>query len=158
MIKHIWSVLAQKSIIESESNSLSIIDVIEELTVGLNKNAPAFPADASINIPLNYEIVSYFISDKKNPTPKATMLINLKDPKGNIIKTFEPQIVWEAGKDRLRVKIKIIGLTVKGPGLYTYEIRLKEEEQNEYKTISELPLVVKIETSSASPNNKRSQK
>lgn len=149
MIKHIWSVLTQKTIIEQSTNSMSLIDVLEEINIGLANDMPEDKAPSNINIPIAYEVVTYLRSDIIDPIPKASIRINLINPKGKILNKFEHELDWEKGKHRLRVKTRILGLSVDMAGEYIYEISLKEDSED-YKVISELPLQINISNKEAS--------
>lgn len=141
MIKHIWSILVQKSIIESQTNSLSLIDVMEELTVGINKVKSSNEKDSTINVPINYEIVSYLSRDREDIEPKIK--IEIINPSNKILKVFEYPIAWEKGKQRMRVRMCINGLGVDEGGSYTFKVWLKEDKEN-YKIAAEIPLLVNI--------------
>ncbi|MCL5019819.1 MAG: hypothetical protein M1426_05070 [Patescibacteria group bacterium] len=138
MIKHIWSILAQKAIIEAQTNSLSLIGVLEELTVGINKS----PNNKSsiVNVPISYEVVSYLSRDNEGANPE--MKIEIFNPEGKMIKSFEYTVNWEKGKSRMRAKVNINGFVVDGEGNYMFRIELKEK--GEYRTVAELPLLVKL--------------
>lgn len=145
MIKHIWTVLAQKAIIESQSNSLSLIDVMEELTVTISKKAPKDLKIATINIPISYEVVSYLLKDSKNNEDNPLIRIQILNPKGKIMKSFEHLVAWEKGKERMRTRAHIMGLNVDLPGNYIFRIYLKEKIEDEYSQVAEIPLKVKIQ-------------
>ena len=138
MIKHIWSIIAQKAMIEAQTNSLSLIGVLEEITVGINKNLNN--ENSTINVPINYDVVSYLSRDKEGPNPE--MKIEIVNPAGKIVKSFEYIVDWEKGKQRMRAKVNINGFVVDGEGNYTFKIGLKEN--GDYKTLAELPLLVRL--------------
>lgn len=145
MIKHIWSILAQKSIIEAETNSISIIDAMEQLTVGaaqINTDKPA--TNTNISVPIAYEIISFLTKDNKDKEVNPMIMIQLINPKDKILKTFERQIKWEAGKDRMRARARIMGLPIDISGIYFFKVGIKEEGEKEYKTVANLPLDINI--------------
>lgn len=156
MIKHIWSVITQRAIIEGRTNSLSLIDIMEEVTVGIRRLKPTNEEISIINIPLTYEIVSYLITNDEKNIENPLIKIDFINPKGNILKTFEHEIKWEQGKPRMRARITITGLSVNIPGTYIYKISLKEKSEKEFKPIAELPLDIKI-TEESSPNAQKNK-
>lgn len=144
MIRHVWSVLAQKAIIESQTNSLSLIDVMEELTVGVNRKEPNSNKGLLLNIPITYEVVSYLIKEVKDEDTNPMMRIQIINPEGKVLKTFENAIAWEKGKARMRARANIIGLAVDLPGTYMFVLGLKDGRDKDFKTVAELPLDIKI--------------
>jgi len=62
MINHIWSVLCRESIIDIDSNTISLINVVEELIVDLKPDVK-LPMGEKLNINVNYEVVSMWSRD-----------------------------------------------------------------------------------------------
>ena len=56
MINHIWTVVCTKSVIDSDTNNISLIDTIERLRINLPIGQSS--NTAPINISINFEIVS----------------------------------------------------------------------------------------------------
>jgi len=61
-IKHIWSVLCRESLINKDDNVISLNGVLEQLTVGLKPDRDG-KLPEKVNIPINYEIVSFWIKE-----------------------------------------------------------------------------------------------
>ena len=59
MIKHIWSILCKESIINQDDNNLSLIDVLEQLQVVAVPQGEVKETEPSINVPINYELVTF---------------------------------------------------------------------------------------------------
>jgi hypothetical protein len=64
MIKHLWSILAEKTSVDQQTNNLSILGVLEELTL----QAPdeiKFP----VTLPVRHTIVSFWQKTKWRKKP-----------------------------------------------------------------------------------------
>ena len=79
MINHIWSVLCQRSVIDSKSNNISLIDIFEKLEVNLSVPVSEGKNKVKkINVPVNYEIVSLWTYDKEDQGKKLVLLAGLE--------------------------------------------------------------------------------
>ncbi|MEK7103001.1 MAG: hypothetical protein AAB870_01490 [Patescibacteria group bacterium] len=143
-MQHIWSVLCQKSIIDRESNLLSIIDCLEEINFTTEKNIID-----SVVIPIEFQIINFWIID--NNLSSLTLKIDLLDPDKSIISNYENSFAINKGALRFRSITKIQGITATKSGRYTFRISTKDNEKNLYNIMSELPLDIKITTAKSLP-------
>lgn len=145
MIKHVWSVLCRSSVIDKETNNISLNNVFEQLGVDIKiKKTASNKTVEYINIPIEYEIVSLWLKIDKQKSLKADIKIELVDPKNKTNKTFNQIINMSSEMKRLRSRLKIAGLTLSVPGDYFFRIKIKEEGQNNYRDVAELPLEVNL--------------
>jgi hypothetical protein len=143
MLKNIWSILCARSIIDKETNNISIYDALEQLEVEVKiKNNEGIPV--AINLPIEYEVVGMWLRENTEKEIKAELIIELFNPKGKIIKTFNQSIEMPAKMKRLRSRLRIKGFTVEMPGGYLFKVKIKEADQVEFRVVSELPLEVHI--------------
>lgn len=150
MIKHVWTVLCKESTINQDDNVISLFGVIEELTVSLTpvkggqKGEQKSPITERFNIPLKYELVSMWIRDEYEKLIKLDVEMILFNPKGQELNKFVQEIIIPAGIKRFRSRMKISGIVIQGEGEYYFKVGIKEKGKEVYKTVSELPLEVKI--------------
>jgi len=142
-MKHIWSVLCLKSIVDIDTNSLALHDCIDELRVRLIKSK--IKKDEKITVPANFELVHLLFDEDVNKDRKFEIKIELHDPKNKKISDFSGGFVFPKNKKRFRVRMKINGMPVTSKGTYIFKIKIKEQAQNEYHKVAEIPLDVKIE-------------
>lgn len=145
-IKHIWSVLCKESVINQDDNLISINGALEEFTVSIAPSDPKISAiPAKLNIPVHYEIVSFWV--KENPKETVTIQIeySLVDPKGEslFIKIQDLKILENI--KRYRSRMKITGLPLTQSGDYTFMVKKKEPESNKFELMVKLPLEVKLQ-------------
>lgn len=143
MIEHIWSILCQKSVIDNDTNNLSLIDTLEELTVGLKVQSGIAIAE-EVNVPIPYEVVSFWVRDDSSATINPLLRLELFNPSNKKTKTFEHKIEFPKGTKRLRSRLKIIGIGVTIPGTYKFVVSIKEEESKSFMKVAEIPLDVTI--------------
>lgn len=148
MMQHVWSVLCGRSVIDIETNNLSLFDVFEDLKVDVKSNTLSETnggtINKKINIPIKYEVVSMWSKDKDIKVATGTMQIELIDPTGKSLKSFNHNLEIKEAYNRIRSRIKITGIELTISGTYIYRIKLKEGDKENFRTVVEIPLAVKI--------------
>ncbi len=144
MLKHIWSLLCAKSIIDSETNNLSVFDVFEQLSININvADQGSLPA-GQINIPVQYEVTSLWLREDKDEEFKGELQIEVINPDSKSGKTFEQPILLPAGTRRLRTRVKITGLVVSEAGDYLFKVKIKQPGEKEFIVVAEIPLEINL--------------
>src|SRR3989344_6467803 len=111
-IKHIWSVLCRESLINKDDNVISLNGVLEQLTVGLKPDRDG-KLPEKVNIPINYEIVSFWIKEVDyTEEAKADIEIKLLEPGGKKIIGIIKKMIIPKNIKRFRSRMKIAGLTI----------------------------------------------
>lgn len=154
--KHIWSILCQSTSIDRDSNRLSILNIIEEVTVQKLNNV-GIPVDqkrliqagsikAPSIVPLEFEIMSLFerLDDKDSNILTKKAQLELTDPLNKSLLTQIIEINFPKGFKRLRYRIKINGLPITTAGAYRFIIRIQESEDLRFTQITEIPLDIKF--------------
>ncbi|MBI4067534.1 hypothetical protein HY407_04060 [Candidatus Gottesmanbacteria bacterium] len=143
MIKHIWSILCRRSIVDNETNNISINDVFEQLSVDLKVKKSDADKVKLINIPIEFEVVCMWVKNDKTPF-KGNLNVEILNPKGTVVKNFEQPLEMPETMKRLRSRLKIMGMVVEEPGDYIFRVNVKEEGQKLYKAVAELPLEINL--------------
>jgi|SRR3989344_7063953 len=144
MLSHIWSLLCNKSLIDTDTNNISIIDVFERVDVNA-KIALKNKQTLRVNIPVHFELVSFWFREKNNQVIKADVKVDFLNPTKEKIKTFSYKIEIPNNLKRLRSRLKINGLTLYTSGDYFFKIKVKEEGQKNYRIVAEIPLEVNLQ-------------
>jgi len=138
-MKHIWSIICQNSSIDRDSNSLCLLNTVEEITI---KNASRSDMVGKKQVlPISFEIVSLWqISDANKGA--LNIVGEFVDPSGKLLDTYERKIDIPVGFGRFRNRIKINGFSITGPGIYW--IKIKRNDKKKSELVAELPIEVKI--------------
>ncbi len=152
-IKHIWSVLCQDSTLNQDDNVISLNKIIEELSINLNPSVQGLvsPLPEKLNLPVNYEIVSMWFKERKEEKVDAVTEVTLVSPDGEELLKAALKFSMPENIRRSRSRLKIQGIIVKKSGDYIFKIKVKENDNTEFKLVSEIPLEVKMELQR--PNN-----
>lgn len=142
MINHIWSLLCRRSVIDSETNNLSVYDILEQLTVDIKIKKGNEDKATKINVPIEYEVISFWIKASEIKEFKGGIRLEIVNPEGMVEKTFEQPLEIPKDKRRLRSRIRINGFVADMPGNYIFRISYKESTKEQYKKAADIPLEV----------------
>ncbi|HWY80282.1 MAG TPA: hypothetical protein VNW29_08040 [Candidatus Sulfotelmatobacter sp.] len=143
MLKHIWTVLCRKSVIDSETNNISLNEVMEQIALDLKLKEQDAKNVKTINLPLEFEVVSMLFKETKKLT-KADLKVEFINPQNKIFNTIAQTFEMPETMRRMRTRIRVLGLAVEESGDYIFRVSLKEEEDKTYKTVAEVPLEVHV--------------
>ncbi len=141
MVKHIWSVLCEESLINQDNNSLTLSKVIEGIEVKLKDSEPK---TQKIVLPLNFEIVTMLTTSKKEKDTKIELQVVYLNPAMDQIGKNVLPVIIPAGKTTMRNRLKMSGLPVQDAGKYVFLISIKDENDKDFRTVAELPLFITI--------------
>lgn len=149
MAKHQWSILCKRSIIDKDDNSISLIDVIEEL--GILGQLSQDLADKSMSIArarkstsMGLQLISLWVRSNRKKSEVDFARVQVKGPKGERLITQEYNIELNTSI-RTRSKMHFPGIPYAGVGIYTYITQQKKGTKNKprWTTVSELFLDLK---------------
>ena len=140
-MKHILTVLCQKSSIDNETNLLSLFNCVEELSLIIDKTkAPK----GDLVIPIEFQLVSFWTVENPNKDNVLEMRGELLDPSEKTLTKFENKFNIKKGVLRFRNRHNFQGLPITEVGRYIIRMMQKKEYKKEFETVIELPLDIKI--------------
>ena len=134
MIEHMWSILCTKTLIDSEKNNISIIEIIEELSVE-NFTKPGI-------IQIDYEIMSLWYRDKTKKKESVEYKINLVTPSGTGKGGPDVKCVFESGIQRNRPRVVFEAFPLEELGIYKFQI-LEKKSNDKFLEVAFIPITVK---------------
>lgn len=143
-MRHIWSVLSDKSLINEDSGQISMIDCLE--VINLPEEMAREIEGKKVNIPIKLEILSLWVDENNNVDSdrKIDVKIDYIDPKGNEMGSLPQTFELHKGFKRIRSRIKVIGLAVNGLGDYLFRVSFKDNKDKDYLVASEIPLTIQV--------------
>jgi len=143
MPKHIWSVICRKGSIDSETNLISLLDVLERIDVAIEKTegVSELPKSGGILLPFEAELVSFFTCDPREESEVITEFLN---PNGQILLAETHKLKVKAGDKRVRSKLKLSNLPVNKSGAYIFKVSIKDTSSNKALIVAEIPLDIEI--------------
>ncbi len=141
MIKHIWSVLCIRSVIDSDNNNISLMNILEQIEVHIKDKKKI---KNKIKIPINYELVNFWAKTKADEKVAMTTTVEIIDPNNKKLKTMKKDLVIPTNKLRMRERIKIQGFVFVDPGTYHFRVKYMTAKDKRSKQVAEIPFVVKL--------------
>jgi hypothetical protein len=141
-MKHVWSILCQRSSIDFETNSLSLFDCLEEMNVVINKTE--LVKNDKIIIPVEFQLVSFWSIEDSEKDNILKIKGELVDSKNKILNSFENSFNIKKGIKRFRNRTNVKGLPITEEGRYYIKVWQWAEKISKFEVVSELPLDVKI--------------
>jgi hypothetical protein len=141
-MKHVWSVICQKSSIDFENNFISLFDCIEEMSLVIDKDKA--PHDGKIVIPAEFQLVSFWSIEDSSRDNNLVIKVDLVDPQGSVLNNFSSSFVVKSGLARFRNRANIQGLPITTEGRYYFKVWQKDEAKENFKLVAELPIDIKI--------------
>jgi hypothetical protein len=147
MIEHVWSVVCSKSIIDGESNNISLLEVIEQVNVpapphvNLEVPPPADPSEAKAAIAIPFELVTLWTRAFDGEASQGKGRIATIGVSGNR-KEFPPFDINLMANDRIRTRARFMGLEYRQPGRMSFIVELKNDGEDTWKSVATIPLVI----------------
>lgn len=143
-IEHLWTILAGSSSVDNETNSFSIFNILEEVTI--QANGQNMDPNEKKNISIPFEIISMWkredIENKEEITSEVK--VSLFDPKGIVVQEMGYKMEMKSQHQRMRMRVKANAITVTKQGEYYFSVKIKDGSL--LKEVAKIPLIVKMST------------
>lgn len=123
-IRNVWAIVAQSSSVDLDRNSLSLFDIVEEISFQI----PGILPENAV-FPINLQLVSLWERDEIGTDTELKVKTILKDPKNKILVGVEGLIKMKPQHKRFRYRNQFQGMPITGSGAYKYEILSLEPDK-----------------------------
>ncbi len=141
-MKHIWSVLCTRTVIDINTNSLSMQNCFDEININIIKDE--MRENKKMLVPVQFEIIHLLFDEKIDEIREPEIKIELYDPKGENVGNFSQKVMFPKQKRRLRIRTIMNNLPITTEGVYNFIIKLKKTSQGKHEKVTEIPLDIKI--------------
>lgn len=145
-MKHIWSIACLRSITDAETNSMSLINFVEQFRIP-KKVLDDKKNDLNlITIHISFEIVNYLLLENRDEE-KFELQIELVGPNNKIIKenTLTQKLKIKKPHKKIRARMFVNGISIQAEGRYHYSVKLKNQEDKHFVEVSQIPIDIKFE-------------
>ena len=137
MIDHVWSVLCTRSVTDRDSNTICLLDVVEQINVVAPVSLPGALA-------IKLELVSLWTRTDPELPSRGRERIRLLAPDGS--QTAQAELELDLTKfQRLRTQAQITGLPLSGSGRYWFAVDLQRENESTWQEVARIPVHVVVE-------------
>lgn len=144
MLKHAWSLLCKSAIINSDNNSLSLIDILEGLEFATHdKDAYEEALKNKITtFPLSCEIVSYIYRDVSDKIEPFLIHVDIIDPNNKTLNSSTNELEFPAGESGMRARAKLDSFPFTVNGDYLFKVSITSSGKK--KHVANIPFKFKI--------------
>jgi len=140
-MKHVWTIVCERSIIDSQSNNISLINALEQIQLMAGEevqNLATTPGESPIRgIGVTFEVVTLWCRNDPNQPESAPSQALLLSPTGDEMVKNKMQIDL-TNHQRMRVKWGFGGIPYSGDGRYLFVVQ--QEIADQWQTVAEIPL------------------
>jgi hypothetical protein len=140
MIKHIWSVLCTHAITDKASNNMSLVEVLEEIQLRVEKGT----SKANTTVPFPIYWVTLWARTEQGESSCAHAKDIVIDPSGNTVLDKKYDVDLSEHK-RTRFVRNLQGMPVPSSGQYRFHTQLLDEKSHAWDDVSDVPLEITIE-------------
>jgi hypothetical protein len=137
MAKHIWTVLCKRAITDGETNIVSLIDVIEEISIASN---PPIPADKWSAIPFEVVVISLLERSNQDVLEQCELKVEIVSPSGETHPNRMFASIDLTKTLRVRRLFRINGLPLYGFGAHRFVVSMRKSDDDPWSRVAELPL------------------
>lgn len=141
-LKLTWALACKSSAVDHISNLLSIFEVAEEFTVGMQVEKDSIPE--KLNLPINFQIIMMWEKVIGQNEESADIKLEFIDPNNKKLGEFSNILVIPADKKRVRNVVNINGIGATTPGTYLFRIVKREDEKGLFVIVGEISIDIKI--------------
>jgi hypothetical protein len=146
ILNHEWSILCSRSILDKDTNNLSLINLIEQLNVPFQLDeGSAWDEEKGAEFPLEMVLVSRFrklVSEEEVVSFETK--VDFLSPDNVVIASFEQPLEMGHGMDNVRIRYGIGGLRLTKNGMYNFVIHYREKNSKDFMKIHTVPLKVTL--------------
>jgi hypothetical protein len=138
MIDHVWTVICSRSVIDRDSNNISLHNVLEQITIAQEVD----PEQVAV-IPTKFEVVTLWARSDFDEPAEGEQRLTLIAPSGETLVTGEAKIDLSEFR-RTRYRAKFEGLPTKGRGRYVFRIECRTNGNAAWSQAADIPLELMV--------------
>lgn len=127
MAEHIWSVLCEKMLTEPETNVVSLISIVETITIEQKLEDVEQEMKDAIGLGYPMLLISWWVRSDKDKGEAFELRARWKSPRGKEIPVGEAQRFSLEGIVGARIKFKLPGIPWDGAGVYWLHVDERDE-------------------------------
>jgi hypothetical protein len=157
MPQHVWSVLCQKGILDQFSNQVTLLDVVENLSIETYDDAVRAARDGKqVVIPIKIHLVSMWArGDFDVPETFISRHVLVLPDGTEIAPDHGTRAVDLVQYRRIRQFVRIEGFRFIGAGVYRFLIQWRASDANEWATVGNVPFDVELKVVPEAPPDAR---
>jgi hypothetical protein len=147
-VRHVWSILSASSILDSETQNLTINNVLDDISINIGKELvekKSADKTSGYAIPANMHIVTKLTKKVPNKDIGVEIKYEEIDPNGVVLTSSVPhKIDFKKQYKNLRWRTNFTPLLVNQSGQYHIRVSIRESDDSEFMEVDRIPLEVSL--------------
>jgi|GEM_PF-7050401 len=142
-VRFAWVIAAQRAIIDSQTQLVSLQDLLDTLDVEFHPDKESQIKPKKITVNTDFYVVTYWIYDNDQPIGKILdFKVSLISSEKEVMFEVPMHVVHEKSSNKYRHLLKVNGLGVTVSGLYAIQVDLKTDYG--YEKVGQYEFDVKV--------------
>jgi len=125
-MKHLWSIICNKLIVDENTNSATLVEVLEEIRI--NENV----CKDKKFLPIFFDLVSLWLIESDDDYQKENnIIIEFYDSQKNKLDEFKFNFIAPEKRKRVRTSIRFNKFFFKEPGVYVVKVKQNDKKVGE---------------------------
>ena len=138
MIQHIWTIPCRVSITDRETNNISMIEVLEEITL---PTALEQQPDSQL-VPAIFDVITLW-GRQNDETPESGFgRFQLVSPSGEALMTYEYDVDLQVHQRR-RILGRLIGFPLVPAGKYRFQVERRHDRDAVWEIVATIPIAIR---------------
>lgn len=149
MAEHIWTLLCKDSIVDADTNTISLINVIEDITVEKrHENPDNKDHEGQPQINFDGSLVSLWAREDEEEGEIFSIRTRMISPQKKVINTSDPIELSLENHIRVRARIAVpaIPFDLAG-GTHNIKIQSRKNKQSRWKNVTSVPIKITFKNS-----------
>jgi len=147
-IKHLWSIICSYSVIDRDTNNISLVNLIDTLSVTVEptkKQEEEKKGRGWYLVPITLQLISFFRKKTRDRDVSFDTQINIINPDGKIIGvSITGTLAFPQKLVNLRARYIISGFPVDKGGTYHVQLRVRETAAKDFVEVARVPIDVNL--------------
>jgi len=136
MITHVWTVACRSAVIDGESGNISLEQIVEQVTIN------GLPGEETV-VPLQFDVASYWVRSDPQVPAVGEVQIGVRFPDGEQIPLIVAPVRLDlSSHHRMRTRIHLDALPVKGNGRQYLIVEFRESADLPWRPVSDFPITI----------------
>ena len=134
-----WVILCKQSIVNAETNNISLIEILEEVYIPKPPESEGIPF-----YPFDYEVLVQWQRDNHEDEQEIAFNLEISSPFGQSLLNSQRSVFFDKNEPKIVARTRLPGLPVPEEGLYKYKIQLPKQLEEEiiWETVKEVALEI----------------
>lgn len=143
MPSHVWSLICLNTILDRDSNNVSLINVLEELAISPAPTVEDLGDAGYVMLPIPVVLVSLWERADEDVSEKFEFRIKVKGPDDQPVGPATPTQEWVVDQLRLRTRARLMTVPFSTFGRYEYIVQYRSDSSDRWKQAARIPLTIK---------------